>query len=220
MCSVHKRFDVSILVWNDVTSILVLVLIVIFMNFLDKGTEEMLITHAGGIFPMSNVKLIQSLLNRNNGSRRTSKIMFNREKSNLWKAKAQNWIEGVPWWPSRLRIWCCHWCGSHHPCGSGLIPGLGTVCMMQPWPNKQTKKPNWIEVWIKVMFQDIASPLSIKQSLSIVPLSQPWYLTICILSLKRITYFGYFLWWNRTIMWSFVSGCFHLAWYFWGLSVL
>jgi len=29
-------------------------------------------------------------------------------------------IGGVPWWPSRLKIWC------YHCCGVGLIPGPGT----------------------------------------------------------------------------------------------
>ena len=32
----------------------------------------------------------------------------------------------VPLWLSGLRIWHCHYSGSDHCCGVGLIPGLGT----------------------------------------------------------------------------------------------
>ena len=30
---------------------------------------------------------------------------------------------GVPQWPSRLRIQCCHCCGSDHSCDVGSVPG-------------------------------------------------------------------------------------------------
>ena len=33
---------------------------------------------------------------------------------------------GVPWWCSRLRIWCCHCYGLGCGCGASLIPGQGT----------------------------------------------------------------------------------------------
>ena len=33
---------------------------------------------------------------------------------------------GVPWWLSGLRIWCCHYSGSGHCYGAGLMPGSGT----------------------------------------------------------------------------------------------
>ena len=34
--------------------------------------------------------------------------------------------EAFSLWCSRLRIWCCHCCGSGYCCGTSLIPGLGT----------------------------------------------------------------------------------------------
>ena len=46
---------------------------------------------------------------------------------------------GVPWWLSRLRIWCCHCCASGYRCGMGLISGLGSsachVCSPPKNPN-------------------------------------------------------------------------------------
>lgn len=44
---------------------------------------------------------------------------------------------GVPWWPSRLRIW-------HHCYGSGLIPGPGTSAGLRHGQNSHTKKPSYV----------------------------------------------------------------------------
>ena len=43
---------------------------------------------------------------------------------------SNNYTEGVPWWPSGLRIWYCHCCDSGQCCGVGSIPGLGvSTCL-------------------------------------------------------------------------------------------
>ena len=36
----------------------------------------------------------------------------------------------VLWWPSGLRIQCCHFCGSGHCHGVGLIPGPGITFLV------------------------------------------------------------------------------------------
>lgn len=48
--------------------------------------------------------------------------------------------QGVPVWPSWLRIKCCHCSGSGHCCGTGLIPGRGTSC--HECGQKQRQKQN------------------------------------------------------------------------------
>ena len=35
----------------------------------------------------------------------------------------KKWQLGVPWWPSRLRIWCCHCYGSGSCYGADYVPG-------------------------------------------------------------------------------------------------
>ena len=42
------------------------------------------------------------------------------------KKKEKRKRVGVPLWLRRLRIWCCHLCGSGHCCGTDLISGPGT----------------------------------------------------------------------------------------------
>ena len=59
------------------------------------------------------------------------------------KKKTKKWNKnkelGVPWWPSRLRFWCCHCCGSGHYRDSGLIPDLGTSECFRQKKNKKEK---------------------------------------------------------------------------------
>ena len=38
----------------------------------------------------------------------------------------------VPWWLSGLRIRCCSCCRSCHCCGTGSVPGRGTLACAQP----------------------------------------------------------------------------------------
>ena len=47
---------------------------------------------------------------------------------------------GVPRWHSRLRMWCCHCCGSSHSCGVGLIPGSETSACCGCGQKKKKKK--------------------------------------------------------------------------------
>ena len=48
-----------------------------------------------------------------------------------WKAQKHSkhvlkQSQGVPWWLSGLRLWCCHCCSSGYYCGVGLSPCPGT----------------------------------------------------------------------------------------------
>lgn len=44
-------------------------------------------------------------------------------------------FNGVPWWFSRIKIWCCHCCSS------GFIPGPGThTCQGCSWKKKKPEK--------------------------------------------------------------------------------
>ena len=49
------------------------------------------------------------------------------------RASEQNFFDGVPWWPSRLRIQYCYCCGLNHCCGMGstlaweFIHAVGTA---------------------------------------------------------------------------------------------
>ena len=48
---------------------------------------------------------------------------------------------GIPWWPSRLRIWRCHCCGKGCCCDPiGLIPGPGTSTGLTISKKKKKKK--------------------------------------------------------------------------------
>ena len=56
----------------------------------------------------------------------------------------------VPWWLSRLRIWHCHCCGSHHFCGIGLIldqEPRHAEGMPQTKKYKQTPPNLWLPKW-------------------------------------------------------------------------
>ena len=55
---------------------------------------------------------------------------------NRWLRKLS---DGVPWWLSRLRIWC-HCYGSVDCCGAGLLPGLGTPARLEYSQKKQISK--------------------------------------------------------------------------------
>ena len=49
--------------------------------------------------------------------------------------------QGIPWWCSGLKIWCCHCCGSGHSSSAGLIPGPGTsLCYGNRWKTKTKLK--------------------------------------------------------------------------------
>ena len=63
-------------------------------------------------------------------------------KKNYLSYLFRNWISGVPWWGSGLRIQCCHCCGLGCSGGSGLIPGSGTSASCAVGMAK--KKRNWI----------------------------------------------------------------------------
>ena len=50
-------------------------------------------------------------------------------------------MPGVPLWHNRLRIWCCHCCGSDCCCGGGsMIPGWGNSMCRGRGPKKQKQK--------------------------------------------------------------------------------
>ena len=48
-----------------------------------------------------------------------------------YKTSLQKWETEIPWWLSRLRIWCCHCCGS------GVT---AAVQVPQVWAKKKKKK--------------------------------------------------------------------------------
>ena len=50
------------------------------------------------------------------------------------------WAEGVLWWPNRLRIQCCHCCGSGHCYGACLTPCPGTPTCHRHSKKKKKKK--------------------------------------------------------------------------------
>ena len=52
------------------------------------------------------------------------------------KSQINNLTLGVSWWLNRIRIGCCHCCGT------GLIPGLRTSSSCRSGQTKQNKKPN------------------------------------------------------------------------------
>ena len=50
-------------------------------------------------------------------------------------------IEGVPWWPSGLRVCHCHHCGSGYSCGVGFDPCPGiSICNRCDQKRKKKKK--------------------------------------------------------------------------------
>ena len=57
----------------------------------------------------------------------------------------QNSDTGVPWWLSRLRIWCSDCCGLGCCCGMGLIPALGRLYAagMAKTNNKKQQQEKW-----------------------------------------------------------------------------
>ena len=42
------------------------------------------------------------------------------------KLNTKTMYKGVPWWLSGLTIWCYHYCGLGHCCGSSMTPGPGS----------------------------------------------------------------------------------------------
>ena len=52
-------------------------------------------------------------------------------------------------WCSRLRIWCCYYCGSGRCCGMSSIPGPGNFCMLWAQPKTNTKPlcSRWLRPW-------------------------------------------------------------------------
>ena len=55
-----------------------------------------------------------------------------KESLRLQHSSKRVW-QGVPWWHSRLRIWCCHCCST------GLIPVPGNFHLLWVWPRKREK---------------------------------------------------------------------------------
>ena len=63
---------------------------------------------------------------------------------------------GVPWWLSRLRIQCCHWCGSDGYCGAGSVPGLGTsTCHGCGWKKKRERNNRFTLCLLKVWLSSV-----------------------------------------------------------------
>ena len=58
-----------------------------------------------------------------------------------WISKASNTRQfGVPWWPGRLRTWCCCCCGSGYCGGAGSIPDPGTSACCGCSQKKKTRQ--------------------------------------------------------------------------------
>ena len=55
------------------------------------------------------------------------------------KKESERKTTGVPWWLSRLRIWC-HCCGSGHCCGVGSVSSPENFHM--PWAQPKGEKTN------------------------------------------------------------------------------
>ena len=74
-------------------------------------------------------------------------VLKNEESKNINSNLAyKKSLLGVPWWHSRLRIQCCHCCGSDHCCGLGLIPGPRTSICHGSSQKKWKKKSIFIYV--------------------------------------------------------------------------
>ena len=64
----------------------------------------------------------------------------------------KRWCLGVPWWLSRLRIWCCHCSSSGHCCGGAWTLGPGTsMCLRCGQREKKTKQNKTVlHLWPRV----------------------------------------------------------------------
>ena len=82
--------------------------------------------------PVRNLELVQVSLSSTearifpSGATRHPKDCISFLKLMCALKKKEREPGGVPWWLSRLRIWCCHCCGLGHHSGTGSIPGPQT----------------------------------------------------------------------------------------------
>ena len=113
----------------------------------DFAMQNMLLGPAaspGSLLEMQNLRLCSDLLHHDPHTHRfCSMLKVEQQWSNTGyrlthlktKQNKKSKTLGVPWWPSRLKIWFCHCCGS------GSIPGPGTsACQEKPKMRRKKKR--------------------------------------------------------------------------------
>jgi len=55
---------------------------------------------------------------------------------------------GVPWWLGRLKIQCCHCCGSGRCCGSDSVLGPGTSTCSRHGQEKNKERNTKMKLFI------------------------------------------------------------------------